>query len=66
MGYPSLKFFPVNADKKDLGELRTSHSKEIHVRKSDEDINYDLIEQSYPVFVHFISAETKTSSYMNP
>jgi hypothetical protein len=32
MGYPTLKFFPVHADKSDLGELRQSFSKEINVR----------------------------------
>ena len=32
MGYPTLKFFPVHADKKDLGELRKSFSKELKVR----------------------------------
>lgn len=35
MGYPSLKFFPPNASKSDLGELRETMSKEIPLMQHD-------------------------------
>jgi len=34
MGYPTLKFFPVNSHKNEYGTTRASYSKEVKVRQT--------------------------------